>query len=1456
MQSCSQKQSTSASLKVTGGFAITSTSGGLLVYLHNKSSGITTSASASSTTFVTDLDKGIWDFTLVAWDGSVPFDGNLQCGKAESINVEGAELTVNISLNASNCDSDTFSPASHRTAGTTNILKFYSCSTFTSVSGSGSNCDGNGGNDQGFIGSYRIRFLTTNGDLSTCIPATIATSDTLTTIKIPFGSTVEKLATVVETFTDANCTNEAEKKSFSFPDGLGLAANPTSDANFRIYETANLTTIFARHAGVAITADPDPSDFGTVAISSSDSNTFTLKNLSGSNITSISAEILNGGSISSVPFDFTGGDCTTTLSDGSTCTIVIDFSPVATGTFSRTLKINYNDGTGVKATYLPISGKTPALLSISVANSDFGIVNSDVFSANKTFTITNIGQSTASVITSASSNAAFFPVTGGTCVSTLAAGASCTVLVAFGPNAAGAFSESLSLNYNNGVTTASPVSQAMTGTGNLVPSLTITAQTSASYGTGLVAGIPVDRTFVITNTSAVHTQTLVSNSHSNAGEFSTFTTTCGGALPPLDTCSTIVRFAATTAGVSTNIFSYDYQYAGGTTQTASLATLTATVSPALITISDGATYNYTNVKTDAPASKTFTLTNSGATTATSLSVTGISSPYNFLGGSYPGAGGDCGIFLNASTSCTIVVQMTPTTYGAFNATIFANYNDGVTATSATRPITGRGVMVGNVGAFYPINGAQWNSYVQDTVAGPFGDSDTACVPGSHSACQSAGELRIISLPAGDFTSCTGLTFQDYLNALEWECDDASTPVVIRSLGFKKGKGLRDLLDATSWKSNYVTVSLGADIVFETPNVNNWWIGTAINNIDGLSSITGLGFTKSLPYNVISGVIGTSSTGITGSGFLRTLDLVSSNTIYTINSNLSVTALRLGASRISLVTLGSNVLSTMNTGSYTTCNTSTGAITSSNAAILVCVGATAADHAWIEVKASGPSSASGVATFLAASRFGRIHNSDLYNTGWGAKINIASKPNLVTESVFRDNSNNGMDVVSSTATQRFEGVTFKNNTGHGLATSSNNLEIVGGSSLNNGAAGINIIGGTSGVKIDSFNSLYNLNGIVNAGSSARISHSTISYNTEDGIYLNGSSTNKLHDLVIAANGTSSLHGGIHIYGTSIDNTIFNILGVHNYGPPLYFEAASPTSQKTTVRNCTFVNNNFGVYAYNSNYNSLVDIVASNNGQHGVYLSSSNYNQFTNIVATNTPKGFIFQNASTNSFYNSALIGQNATFGCDMVSGTGNTFSNSTCTSGITIGSKDLYNSFYGIGLTDAKNADAAAIAAGSGVVSFGSITDFGIFENLLRSWGPHGSDDPLHASNITKCNAGAGYCAVWDWSLDSGDSQIRNKTGDGTSSNAAFTPSSPCPAILNGSVITADQQTTVNTFLTHAVELSDSIGDDDGLCESSETCVYAPNFGVYQGHGAFTSSCTFSNGTLTGITMLSFPTNGL
>ena len=53
------------------------------------------------------------------------------------------------------------------------------------------------------------------------------------------------------------------------------------------------------------------------------------------------------------------------------------------------------------------------------------------------------------------------------------------------------------------------------------------------------------------------------------------------------------------------------------------------------------------------------------------------------------------------------------------------------------------------------------------------------------------------------------------------------------------------------------------------------------------------------------------------------------------------------------------------------------------------------------------------------------------------------------------------------------------------------------------------------------------------------------------------------------------------------------------------------------------------------------------------------------------------------------------------------------------------------------------------------------------------------------------------------------------------------------------------------DADDRIGDDDGLCESGEDCVYTPNIGSYQGHDGLSGSYT----TVGDIRLFEYSTNG-
>jgi hypothetical protein len=149
----------------------------------------------------------------------------------------------------------------------------------------------------------------------------------------------------------------------------------------------------------------------------------------------------------------------------------------------------------------------------------------------------------------------------------------------------------------------------------------------------------------------------------------------------------------------------------------------------------------------------------------------------------------------------------------------------------------------------------------------------------------------------------------------------------------------------------------------------------------------------------------------------------------------------------------------------------------------------------------------------------------------------------------------------------------------------------------------------------------------------------------------------------------------------------------------------------------------------------------------------------------------------------------------------------------------------------------------GSALFTSITDWLGFASPLRGWGRDGA--PFLASTARACGT-SDVCRIWDWGLRASDGVLRGTVGASRllTHTWATSPSpysqAACDTIHRGSVATGNA--CVSVFLAGAIELEgDGVGNDDGLCESGERCVLAPNIGSYQGHGALVDAGTVTIG---------------
>ncbi len=461
--------------------------------------------------------------------------------------------------------------------------------------------------------------------------------------------------------------------------------------------TQNLTGMGTDPALLTISDGPI-FDFGNVLVSSSQDQSFTITNTATGTAGSLAFSGL------AAPYEFpggfpgSGGDCGTSLAGGASCTIVIRFSPSSAANFTDQLLLDYNDGQAAQQVTRDISGTgvETAVLTISESPSyDFGTINVGA-NAEHSFTITNTGNGLASSMAFTGLSAPFefpggFPGTGGDCATSLAPAISCTIVVRFTPSIEGFVGDSIVLDYNDGQQ-AQQLSRNISGTGLGTAVLSISESPSYDYGDVLTT-TSNEHTFIISNTGTGTANSIAISGLNLPFEFpGGYPGTggnCSSDLAPSANCSLVIRFSPISEGPFSDQLILDYND-GQAAQQETRDINGNGVGPAVLTISDGPSYDYANVTAGASLDHSFTISNSGTGEATGLAFSGLLAPFEFPGG-FPGTGGNCGTSLAGSSSCTVVIRFSPVSTANFTDQLVLDYNDGLSAQQTTRDLSGNGV---------------------------------------------------------------------------------------------------------------------------------------------------------------------------------------------------------------------------------------------------------------------------------------------------------------------------------------------------------------------------------------------------------------------------------------------------------------------------------------------------------------------------------------------------------------------------------------------------------------------------------------------------------------------------------------------------------------------------------------------------------------------------------------------
>ncbi len=327
--------------------------------------------------------------------------------------------------------------------------------------------------------------------------------------------------------------------------------------------------------GPTVTASitPTSNSYGNVTVGSSSTATFTIENTGGSiNLTIASA------TVSAAPFVKTADNCTgATLPLAGTCTVEVTYFPTAATNSLGTLTVVTNATNGTqKIASLSGTGVTGPTVTASITptSNAFGSVTVGS-SSSATFTIENTGGTVNLTITSATASAAPFIKTADNCTgATLPLAGTCTIEVTYFPTTAAVSSGTLTVVTN--ATNGTNKIVSLSGTGTSATSATASiSPTTFNFGS-VAIGDSDTNTFTITNTGGSGNLNITTVTVS-ALPFSVVSDSCAGATLAFNaTCTFVVRFAPTAAGIFAGTTTVATNATNGTNKIASLAGTTPT----------------------------------------------------------------------------------------------------------------------------------------------------------------------------------------------------------------------------------------------------------------------------------------------------------------------------------------------------------------------------------------------------------------------------------------------------------------------------------------------------------------------------------------------------------------------------------------------------------------------------------------------------------------------------------------------------------------------------------------------------------------------------------------------------------------------------------------------------------------------------------------------------------------
>lgn len=381
-------------------------------------------------------------------------------------------------------------------------------------------------------------------------------------------------------------------------------------------------------------------------------------------------------------------------------------------------------------TVIETTGTSQLIASPSVF--DFG-VGLDGYSKTESFTLYNSGPSSYSSVSVTETISDEMKVIDTNCSGLLASYEGCYVTIEYSPTGTGSDSETLSVSYSGGTKSVSVTAKAAgfssLGTtslyivkdssdtnyasvidyGNVYGNGTIYQQTVYIKNTGSYVArlddFPTVSTYVdgLTISPAYGTMTYAGGSFPGTGGDCNLT----DYIAPGDNCSIVVELTFTSSGDSTGeeaefSVQFDYWHNGVIGNTTRSVRNYIYDNPVVITNID---FGDVDLDLESTTTSVLEVENLGVVDALNLNASVITlTEFDYVGGSYPGTGGDCSTSLAAGSTCSLALSFTPSSIGRYETSYDLNYELSSVPTVTSSLFVGDAVdsTSGSNTAFYPV----------------------------------------------------------------------------------------------------------------------------------------------------------------------------------------------------------------------------------------------------------------------------------------------------------------------------------------------------------------------------------------------------------------------------------------------------------------------------------------------------------------------------------------------------------------------------------------------------------------------------------------------------------------------------------------------------------------------------------------------------------------------------------